>query len=238
MVYSLASAAGSKPNSRSVAEAVARASFPILTGLGHEIDQSITDRVAHTSLKTPTKVAEYLVELLATAEAEILELHRRLAREAQEPLRRADEAIDRAEQGLKLARARLTAAAAKLQESARLLAHFSEARLRRARESCRALGLGLGRSAPRLLQHRQQRPREIQLRIIAHARGRLAQAEATIEGMARLANQLSPERTLGRGFSITRTADGALLRDSAGAAPGTTIHTQLGSGTLKSRVED
>src|SRR4029078_7543944 len=49
-------------DSRAIAEAVARAPLPVLTGLGHEIDQSISDLVAHTALKTPTKVAELLVD--------------------------------------------------------------------------------------------------------------------------------------------------------------------------------
>ncbi|HEY0782049.1 MAG TPA: exodeoxyribonuclease VII large subunit, partial [Thermoanaerobaculia bacterium] len=49
-------------DSRAIAEAIARAPFPVLTGLGHEIDTSIADLVAHTAVKTPTKAAELLVE--------------------------------------------------------------------------------------------------------------------------------------------------------------------------------
>ena len=36
--------------------------LPILTGIGHERDTSICDIVAHTSLKTPTAVAEFIIE--------------------------------------------------------------------------------------------------------------------------------------------------------------------------------
>ncbi|MFP5288402.1 MAG: exodeoxyribonuclease VII large subunit, partial [Thermoanaerobaculia bacterium] len=36
-------------DSRAIAEAIAMAPFPVLTGLGHEIDRSIADMVAHTS---------------------------------------------------------------------------------------------------------------------------------------------------------------------------------------------
>ena len=38
--------------------------MPVLTGLGHEIDESVADRVAHAAFKTPTKVAEFLVARL------------------------------------------------------------------------------------------------------------------------------------------------------------------------------
>ena len=44
-----------------IAESIARSSYPILTGIGHEIDISIADMVAHTHFKTPTAVAEFLV---------------------------------------------------------------------------------------------------------------------------------------------------------------------------------
>ena len=39
------------------------APVPVLTGLGHEIDRSVADEVAHTSLKTPTACAAHLVAL-------------------------------------------------------------------------------------------------------------------------------------------------------------------------------
>ena len=35
--------------------------MPVLTGIGHERDESIADLVAHTKLKTPTAVAEFLL---------------------------------------------------------------------------------------------------------------------------------------------------------------------------------
>lgn len=36
--------------------------FPILTGIGHNKDNSVADRVAHTTLKTPTAVANFLID--------------------------------------------------------------------------------------------------------------------------------------------------------------------------------
>ena len=74
-------------DSRAIAEAIARAPFPVLTGLGHEIDQSIADLTAHTAFKTPTKVSEFLIERVARADAAVEDLYRRLLREAMEPLR-------------------------------------------------------------------------------------------------------------------------------------------------------
>lgn len=44
-----------------LARAIALFPTPVLTGIGHERDQTVADYVAHTSLKTPTAVAEFLI---------------------------------------------------------------------------------------------------------------------------------------------------------------------------------
>lgn len=44
-----------------LARALAKFPIPILTGIGHERDETIADMVAHTKLKTPTAVAEFLL---------------------------------------------------------------------------------------------------------------------------------------------------------------------------------
>lgn len=49
-------------DSYEIAANVAQFPLPVITGIGHDKDQSITDLVAHTSLKTPTAVAEFIVD--------------------------------------------------------------------------------------------------------------------------------------------------------------------------------
>lgn len=47
--------------------------LPVLTGIGHEIDTTVADLVAHTALKTPTAVADFLINHNATFESRVLE---------------------------------------------------------------------------------------------------------------------------------------------------------------------
>jgi exodeoxyribonuclease VII large subunit len=49
----------------------ARFPLPIITGIGHERDDTVLDLVAHTRMKTPTAVAEFLIEHMDTAAQEI-----------------------------------------------------------------------------------------------------------------------------------------------------------------------
>ncbi|MDD4967988.1 MAG: exodeoxyribonuclease VII large subunit [Paludibacter sp.] len=48
--------------------------LPIIAGIGHQRDVSILDMVAHTSVKTPTAVAEYLIANLQQAEDKVLDI--------------------------------------------------------------------------------------------------------------------------------------------------------------------
>ncbi|WP_374164693.1 exodeoxyribonuclease VII large subunit [Arcticibacter sp. MXS-1] len=45
----------------SLARAVARFPIPVITGIGHQRNQTITDLMAHTSTKTPTQAAEWII---------------------------------------------------------------------------------------------------------------------------------------------------------------------------------
>ncbi len=52
-------------DSEAIARSIARSPFPVWTGIGHEVDRTVADRVAHTSLKTPTACAATLVRQIA-----------------------------------------------------------------------------------------------------------------------------------------------------------------------------
>jgi exodeoxyribonuclease VII large subunit len=53
---------------------------PVLTGIGHEQDETITDMVAHTRLKTPTAVAEFLISRVNEFEQILIQSERKLER--------------------------------------------------------------------------------------------------------------------------------------------------------------
>lgn len=52
-------------NSYHLAFAVTQMPLPVLTGIGHDKDTSVTDMVAHTMLKTPTAVAQWIEQRAA-----------------------------------------------------------------------------------------------------------------------------------------------------------------------------
>ena len=47
-----------------IAMAISKCAHPVFTGIGHQIDTSIADMVAHTAVKTPTACAEAVIALV------------------------------------------------------------------------------------------------------------------------------------------------------------------------------
>lgn len=50
---------------------IAQFPLPVLTGIGHDKDTSVADIVAHTALKTPTAVADFLLERIGGFHSEV-----------------------------------------------------------------------------------------------------------------------------------------------------------------------
>ncbi|MFK8006621.1 MAG: exodeoxyribonuclease VII large subunit [Saprospiraceae bacterium] len=69
-----------------ISRVVANFSLPVLTGIGHDIDESILDRVAHTTLKTPTAVADFIINHNLFFENKIMQMGSELKFLAQEKI--------------------------------------------------------------------------------------------------------------------------------------------------------
>ena len=61
-----------------LAAASAQFPLPVITGIGHERDDTVLDSVAHTRVKTPTAAAEFLIESMDSAADELEMLASRL----------------------------------------------------------------------------------------------------------------------------------------------------------------
>ena len=70
---------------------IADAPLPVLAGIGHEVDDTVLDRVVHRSLKTPTAVAAFLVDHTLRAEFKLLQLGRAVEATATQSVYRQSE---------------------------------------------------------------------------------------------------------------------------------------------------
>ena len=65
-------------DSYDLANHVAQFPLPVLTGIGHERDETITDLVAHTMVKTPTAAAEFIISGVRSFEERLIDAFQRL----------------------------------------------------------------------------------------------------------------------------------------------------------------
>ena len=61
-----------------IAMRAAQFPIPVITGIGHERDETITDLVAHSKMKTPTAVAEFLISGFVIFEQQLFEHQQRM----------------------------------------------------------------------------------------------------------------------------------------------------------------
>ncbi len=77
-------------DSRILCLRVAKFKLPIISGIGHETDQSVLDMVSHSTLKTPTAVADFILIHNAQFEIQIINIGKFISDFAQSKMREAD----------------------------------------------------------------------------------------------------------------------------------------------------
>lgn len=222
-----------------VARAIATSTVPVFTGIGHEIDHAVADQVAHTALKTPTACAAHLVDLVADADRRASELWDAICRAAATRLADDDQ--------------RLTAAAARAAERVgSVLTHADRATVAAAHRVSDLASARLGGARHRLAGHaataRLQARHRLSVaaadtdravqRLDAGATRRLEEADRRLDQAATTVRLLDPARVLARGWSITVTADGGVVRSTADAPAGTRLVTRVADGVISSTVDD
>lgn len=197
-----------------LAENVAQFPLPIITGIGHERDDTVIDLIAHTRMKTPTAAAEFLIQH-QSKELELLESI-------------AASIFLSASNLLQAEKIRIQVLTAKIPTL------FSAIKARETIKIDR-LSAAMGYKA---LQHIEGEKSRISIikkqlalytdNLLNHQKKRIEQAENKLENA-------SPERILKLGFSITRV-NGQAIKSFDDVREGDNIETTLATGTINSTV--
>ncbi len=219
-------------NEEEVVRAIADCPIPIISAVGHETDTTLADFAADMRAPTPTAAAEMAVPVRADLIATLADLAHRQKRNAMRPVtlgrerltarvgrmprpetllqpqaQRLDDLADRLKRGLsdRVVRARQQLAADRAHLSAPLL----RLRLDRARDR-----LTNTRLSPKLLE----RP--------------MAQRQARLAALTRLAEQLHPEKPLERGYVLARDGSGKVVTSAKLAARADALELKFRDGPL------
>ena len=156
-----------------IAHAIARCSHPVFTGIGHQIDTSIADVIAHTAHKTPTACAKAVITYVEEFMGDLSWSAGELRRVTERSLERATNRIGMCVERLK--------------------------------------------TRPKLV---------------------LERAQQRIDMNKTSLRLLDPATVLAKGWSITRTTSGQIVRSISDVAQGDTLVTTLIDGHVTSTVEE
>ncbi|MDR7131291.1 exodeoxyribonuclease VII large subunit [Algoriphagus sp. 4150] len=159
---------------------IANLSLPLLTGIGHERDESIADMVAHTRLKTPTAVAEFLLSGF---------------REFEENLGLAILRLDRA------TRQKLNWEQTRINQIAHQVKAVAESRVKLEGEKLNSAVNRIRISGKTILQIQENSLDSLEKNAIRGLDSFLQKQKQNLESKELLLRQLNPETILARGYT-------------------------------------
>ena len=179
-------------DSYALCRAAALFPLPVITGIGHEIDESLLDRVAHTHLITPTDCAKFLIARADSAWQRLQMMSFEFENLMGIFIREYD----------------------KIDYKILSLSNICDKKLAREKERLARNALGLKRGVPKITDYQEQ-------------------ALKLLEEKAIMAN---PKTQLKRGYTITRSENGKVLRLAREAVPGSVLRTVFADGEVRSGI--
>jgi len=227
-------------NDEALARVIAASAIPIVSAVGHEIDFTIADFVADLRAPTPSAAAELIAPDSAVLAQRLEQYSGAMERAFQNTVRHARARLELIRQSplFREPKARIREWAQQVDDTAEHLNRLAVDALTQRRQRLKTATAALREHRPdQLLQIRRQALGALTERFKRGSRQRLQLLQTQLERAASLLQVLAPKSTLARGYSITRTERGEIIRTAAQAAKGATLVTQVTDGEIRSRVE-
>ena len=202
-------------DSYELAANVAQFPLPVISGIGHDRDNTVIDEVASVRVKTPTAAAEWLIDRAQQALDNLNAL--------------TDGVIDLANRMVSDSRQQLAYISGVIPYAVRATLERNRAKLDLYMQQIPM------RASMRVDAARKDLSRYRELVGMA-VRQQLRDAARRVDMFERQVNLLSPQQVLRRGYSLT-LKNGKAVTDASVLQPGDVIETHLAKGTVKSEVK-
>lgn len=196
-----------------LAASVAQYPLPIITGIGHERDDTVIDLIAHTRVKTPTAAAEFLIAKMEEAETRLFDVIQSLTTQ---PVQR----LEREKQ-------RLSELTLRIPQVVLQTIHRQERRF-----------IGIEQQMKYRWQTRMQyelHRLQVMPRIQLVVGRRLEREKAQLTLLEHRTEALSPQRLLQHGYSLT-LKNGKAVRSVEQLTEGEHIETHFADGSIESII--
>jgi exodeoxyribonuclease VII large subunit len=210
--------------------------IPVLTGIGHEKDLSVTDIVAWQALKTPTAVADFLIECIVNAEDQLFEMSRGITETSRMIIEENKNRLDSSRLRLiPLARMLLSDFREQLSEIRLEMINTGKEYLMKASlypENHRSRLISGARS---FLTMNRNSISAINQTLPSRSAGYLSVLNNNITGLKNSLKILDPVNVLRRGYSIT-SRNGKIVKSRTELSKEDIIDTRFSDGSVKSSV--
>ena len=198
-----------------LAENVANFPLPIITGIGHDRDESILDMVSHIRVKTPTAAAALLIDHLKTV---------------------LDAINDAQEQIVRLALQKLTSHKSRLSTLAEILPRLFTNVKTRQEARLDSLNSRMTTAIRQSIITQQSLINALEVKMPIFLNHRLMAEQHRLQLIEEKTKNLDPALLLKRGYSIT-LHNGKAVRSPQQLQSGDEIETRLEKGTIKSIIK-
>lgn len=212
--------------------------IPILTGIGHDRDESVLDMVAHTTLKTPTAVAEFLVNGIMREAAYLQDLQDNISTLIQEQAERAKARLDLLAQKFPvLGRQYLMHHDNRIQRIEEKLQNAPMRYIHDQKKHLAQMEQRFAGEAPLLLKSHVHKLKFIMERTRRTVSNFLSQKKMKLNHFEDITNAVNPQNVLKKGYSIT-SKNGKVIVFASEINDGDILQTQFYKGRVASIVKN
>ena len=210
--------------------------LPVITGIGHEKDLSVTDMVAFQSLKTPTAVAGYLIECMNNADNQLNEMSLEIIDKARIIVEDNKRRIETSRMKLiPVARMWISEIKEQLSDMKLEMINFGKEFISRAVQTPSNQKARLDSASKTFFERNHAGLKLNKQYLISFTVNSLHGNNIKITMLENSLKILNPVNVLRRGYTIT-SLNGKILKSSALVRKEDLIDTQFSDGTVKSRV--
>jgi exodeoxyribonuclease VII large subunit len=229
-------------NEEIVARAIFESVVPIVSGVGHEIDFTISDFVADVRAATPSAAAEIITEGVFSSCGFIGDAANRIRQLAAQQLEGKTDELAQFRNRLNRAHPRrhMNDWLQQLDDLHGSLVRCARLGVRQQRAQLQNVSDRLSRVRPsQVVKQRREIFEQEKSRLNEQIRHQLRERRNRVDTLLARLRLLGPEQVLARGYSITMDAEtGKVLRDAAAIKRGQRLKTRLKSGEVFSKTEE
>lgn len=215
--------------------AVAKFPIPVITGIGHQKNQTITDLMAHTNTKTPTKAAEFIITHNKIFEDQLRSFQQIIIIKSQTFLAKQNSIFNKINSGIvNNSRTALEQSKNNLSILKQEFTTSSSNKITDFKLQLNSKSFAISRLPTAIINESRELSRFLP-KLSSVSIKRLSKEKSTLKNIVALINVISPENILRKGFAIVKSK-GEITSDPDQFSPGSEIEIILRSQNIKATV--